>query len=176
MSWQDLAREAAAAIGMDYSVLAATVEAETGGRNVTGDGGEALGYGQVWPYWHYDRIVEAAQMVGAGPVPARGDMAGLTAFVGGNDRLSMYLAALVVHGYWEATGGDWEAFTRRYVGPAIPDSDLERRRVIWEKYAGQDGQESAGTVLTGTWDGQALILTGVAVLAFAALLGVNKRG
>jgi len=169
MGWQDIAREAAAAVGLDYKVLAATVEAETGGSNIVGDGGEATGYGQVWLTWHDWRLNQAAGMLGL-ELPS-GIEARRQAVLN-NDQLSMYLAALVTKGYWDATGGDWEAFTKRYVGPGIPDSDLERRRVIWERYQGNAG--ATGGLQVMPVDGQAVLIVGLSVAAVLAILGGSK--
>lgn len=180
MSWQDLAREAAAVLGVDEKIVLATVEAETGGRNVLGDDGNAMGYGQVWvSEWHYPKLQKVASMLGLSP-PPQSDIYGLQQFVLGNDRLSMYLAAETIKSFWQSAGGDWEAFTRGYVGPAIPSHDLERRRQIWERYvkfySPSQGQQAApGGVKMLPIDGQAVLVVGLSLGAVLALLGGEKK-
>lgn len=136
--WKQLATEKAARYGAWLPIVLATVEAETGGRNVGGDAGAALGFGQVWPKWHRWAFDLAASDMG---LSAPADHQQLAAFTHANDGYSMSVAVLVIKSYWDAAEGPdlesrWEAFTRKYVGPGIPSHDLERRRGIWHKYKG----------------------------------------
>lgn len=185
MSWQELAKEAARFYNLDERIMLATVEAETGGRNVLGDDGNALGYGQVWAQqWHYPKLQEVAGVFGLTP-PPQNDLVGLQNFVLGNDRVSMYLAAKAVKGFWDSAGGDWDTFTRGYVGPGIPSSDMERRRVIWNRYGGENVPAGAVVASGGPQEllkvvggsGQALIVTGaLAGLILALVSGNGKEG
>lgn len=44
--------------GVEYPLALAMLEQETQFKNIKGDGGNAYGYFQVWPYWHKDRMAE----------------------------------------------------------------------------------------------------------------------
>lgn len=196
-----LADEAMAALGMqDRAIVYATIEAETGWNNVPGDGGYALGYGQVWLRWHFDKLRRVAAILGVG-LPGEPDFvpgdgyqfsdALYGAYRGlllGNDRLSMYLTVAVIQAYWAGAGGDWGAFTRGYVGPAIPDADFNRRLRIYERVKAELGGSSTnqgpvspaspggggGSVPAPRWDGSNAVIPvpdGVgAVAAVMALL------
>ncbi len=131
MSWQTLAISEANAVGCPNDIMLATVEAETGGQNKTGDSGNALGYGQVWKKWHMDAFQKAGSQLGIF-VPS--DLPSLTTLTINNDQYSMRVAALVIQKYWETSKGDWAQFTYNYVGPGIPANDFTRRRDIWYKY------------------------------------------
>lgn len=41
---------------IEYPLALAMLEQETQFKNIKGDGGNAYGYFQVWPYWHGDRM------------------------------------------------------------------------------------------------------------------------
>lgn len=43
---------------VEYPLALAMLERETQFENTKGDGGNAYGYFQVWPYWHKDRMAE----------------------------------------------------------------------------------------------------------------------
>lgn len=43
---------------IEYPLALAMLEQETQFENTIGDGGNAYGYFQVWPYWHKDRMAE----------------------------------------------------------------------------------------------------------------------
>ena len=43
---------------IEYPLALAMLEQETQFENTMGDGGNAYGYFQVWPYWHGDRMAE----------------------------------------------------------------------------------------------------------------------
>ena len=53
---QDLLRHACEESGVDMSLALAVISRETDFRNISGDNGNAYGYFQVWPRWHYDRM------------------------------------------------------------------------------------------------------------------------
>lgn len=144
-SWKDLAIEEANEQGCPVHIALATIEAETGGRNIVGDNGNALGYGQVWPKWHMDAFRYAGGRTGLS-VPS--DLPSLTALTIGNDHFSMIVTVFVIKKIWEGSGGVWSQFTYSYVGPAIPPSDFKRREAIWNKYqnSNYDSSGSAGFI------------------------------
>lgn len=144
-----MAQSRASAQNCPVNIVLATVEAETGGRNITGDNGNALGYGQVWPKWHMESFQSAGKMLGIS-VPS--DLASLKNLVLSNDTFSMTVAVEVIKKYWQSSGGDWPKFTYSYVGPAIPNSDFQRRLAIWNKYNNSnfDYSSSAPEVAAGT--------------------------
>lgn len=150
-NWVNLATAEAQTQGADLNIVLATIEAETGGRNVLGDGGNALGYGQVWPYWHKDAFQYAANRYRIEWPSTLAEQQQLTL---SNDGFSMAVAVYVIKRIWNGQGKDFRKFTLAYVGPKIPDSDYQRRYKIWLKYQGDSGQ----TVVTGGgWD---LTMTG----------------
>ena len=53
---QDLLRQACEESGVDMVLALAVISRETDFRNLNGDNGNAYGYFQVWPKWHYDRM------------------------------------------------------------------------------------------------------------------------
>lgn len=53
---QDLLRLACEESGVDMVLALAVISRETDFRNISGDNGNAYGYFQVWPKWHYDRM------------------------------------------------------------------------------------------------------------------------
>lgn len=53
---QALLRAACEESGIDYELALAVIEQETGYRNVTGDGGESVGYMQIQEKWHLERM------------------------------------------------------------------------------------------------------------------------
>jgi hypothetical protein len=171
-NWQTLADEMATRFGVDPRLLKATVEAETSGKNVLGDSGRAFGFGQVWIKWHHAKLLEAANAISFTlPSWARNrpkdeaEEQPFKALILGNDRLSMALAALAVKGFWSSASGDWVRFTKGYVGPSIPDHDLERRRKIWQKWSGSPISPPAGGE-----DNTKALKIGMAVLALVALI------
>src|SRR3990172_397214 len=93
------------------AVIFSTVEAESNWRNITGDGGSALGFGQVWMKWHRDKLINAAGKLGL-------ELTGNdTADVLGNDELSMFLAVGTIKSFWQAAGGNYTVYVKKYVGP-----------------------------------------------------------
>ena len=145
--WQTIASQEADIQGCSVTIVLATIEAETGGRNITGDNGNALGYGQAWPSWHMDCFKYAGGRLGI-PIPS--DLPSLTVLVLGNDQLSMIATVNCIKKFWESAKGDWSKFTYSYVGPAIPPSDFTRRQNIWNKYqnSNYDNTGSAGFAAT----------------------------
>lgn len=137
-AWKAMATAEAIKRGVPVPLVLATIEAETGGRNVLGDAGRAFGYGQVWLKWHYDKLVKVADEFGIS-VPGKPaneyEEEKFKPLILNNDRLSMALAVETIKSFWLSSGGDWEKFTKAYVGPAIPQKDLERRKAIYEKYS-----------------------------------------
>lgn len=119
--------------GVDSTIVLATVDAETSGNNQLGDNGNALGFGQVWPKWHLDAFQFAANKYRL-TLPTT--LAGQQQLTLSNDAFSMAVAVYVIKNDWIAAGKDFRKFTLAYVGPAIPDSDYNRRYNIWLKYQG----------------------------------------
>lgn len=132
--WKALATQEAQLQGCQSDIVLATVDAETSGTNITGDSGNALGYGQVWPRWHMDKFKAIGKRMGL-EVPA--DLPSLTDLVLGNNAYSMAVAVAVIKETWKSAGYDWGTFTKSYVGPKIPQSDFSRRANIWQRYSGQ---------------------------------------
>ena len=131
---------------MDVSIVLATVEAETGGNNILGDNGNALGFGQVWPQWHNDAFVYAAnkyRVSWPSTLPEQQQL------VLSNDPLSMAATVYVIKNDWIAARKDFRQYSLIYVGPAIPDSDYTRRYNIWLKY---QGNSSAAYSNGGAYD------------------------
>lgn len=129
--WQTLASAEARANNCPEDIVLATVEAETNGRNITGDSGNALGYGQVWPKWHRTSFEKAGKELGL-TVPY--DLPSLTRLVLSSNQFSMRVAVKVIRDTWSAAGGNWTQFTYKYVGYGISADDFRRRQVIWYKY------------------------------------------
>lgn len=48
--------EASEEFGVDYYTMLGLIERETNFRNISGDGGKAYGYCQVWPYWWSEKM------------------------------------------------------------------------------------------------------------------------
>lgn len=140
--WKTLAESWCAAYSAWPTIVLPTIEAESGGNTtLIGDHGNALGCGQVWPRWHFDKFQRAGNDVG---IAVSQDLATLTKQVIDNPDLSMAVAVLVIKSYWDQSAGSdneerFVNFSYGYVGPQIPAWDLERRRAIWRKYAGGGG-------------------------------------
>lgn len=144
--WRNLAIAEAQLQGCDANIVLATVDAETSGTNILGDNGNALGYGQVWPKWHPDAFQYAAdrfRLVFPDTLSARQQL------VLSNNAYSMAVAVFVIKGVWAASRKDFRQFSLQYVGPAIPDSDYNRRYNIWLKYQGGN-YPSSGSVGSST--------------------------
>jgi hypothetical protein len=188
--WTSLAIEAAKKVGTPPDVMLATVEAETNGRNVMGDdqrdgqGPRAFGYGQVWLKWHFTSLEEAARILGVtlpGPAPkTAAEEVPFRTLILGNNELSMYLAAVVVRNYWSGAA-DFSDFVHSYVGPAVPDAEVDRRTALlanWRKSLG--GAPGSSEDLVADVPGFATIRTAAggfsvstALEGWAALLSIG---
>lgn len=142
-NWQTLCVQEADLQGCDRDIALATVDAETGGNNIIGDSGNALGFGQVWPKWHNDSFQYAADRLGI-VLPA--DMTELTNLTINNNQFSMAVAVHTIKKYWLANSKDFRNFTLNYVGPKIPDSDYQRRLNIWNQYHNNSGGSTSQLV------------------------------
>lgn len=129
---QNLCIQEANRQGCPTDIVLATVESETGGENVTGDNGNALGYGQVWPRFHMNAFNYAAQLLGLSPPPT--DLPSLTAYTLANDQFSMATAVKVIHDDWQSAGGNWAQFTYWYVGSGISTIAFQSRQAVWHQY------------------------------------------
>jgi hypothetical protein len=172
--WKELATNEAIKRGVPVPLVLATIEAETGGRNVLGDSGRAFGYGQVWLKWHYNTLVKVAQefrvTIPEKPTTVQAEEK-FKPLLLNNDALSMALAVETIKGFWLSSGGDWDKFTHAYVGPAIPDKDLERRRAILKKYTsgGSVGSVSPTSQVGGV-NVSTLAMVGAGALLLLAIL------
>lgn len=117
--------------GCSVAIVLATVEAESNFVNITGDNGNSLGFGQIWPRWHMDCFDYAGQRFGIS-VPA--DLPSLSTLVLSNNQFSMAATVRCIKQFWDSAQGDWSKFTYAYVGPGIPAADFARRKAIWNKY------------------------------------------
>ncbi|NRQ51993.1 hypothetical protein [Brevibacillus sp. HD1.4A] len=124
--------------GVELPIVLATLEAETNFRNITGDKGNALGPGQVWPKWHNESFKWAAErfrLVWPSTLQEQ------TKLVLSNDHFATAVAVRVIGRNWKAAKRNFRQFSLIYVGPKIPDSDYQRRLNIYLKYA--DGAAAA---------------------------------
>ncbi|MFP3391021.1 phage protein [Brevibacillus sp. SIMBA_040] len=119
--------------GVDLNIVLATIEAETNFTNKTGDSGNALGPGQVWPKWHTDSFKYAANRSNKTWPSTLQEQ---TRLVLSDDALATAAAVRVIGRTWKAAKGDFREFSLIYVGKKIPDWDYERRLKIYQKYAG----------------------------------------
>ena len=141
-NWKVLAAQEAQTQGIESDIVFATIDAETGGNNITGDNGNALGFGQVWPSWHYDAFQYAANRLGLkDSLPAKSDMTDLTEFTIQNDQFCMAMTVYTIKQFWFTSGEDWSTFTYSYVGTGIPQSDYNRRYNIWLQYKGKSSSD-----------------------------------
>ena len=133
-----LAIDEAARQQVDTDIVLATIEAETGGKNVMGDKGNAYGYGQVWVKWHKDSFEYAAKRLN---ITLPGTNEGIKQLTLSNNTFSMIVAVKTIKKYWIRSGKNWRTFTLSYVGPAISNNkhDYERREKIWLKYRNGSG-------------------------------------
>ncbi|TRY23684.1 hypothetical protein FOI68_20685 [Brevibacillus sp. LEMMJ03] len=133
--------------GVDVNIVLATLEAETNFRNITGDHGNALGPGQVWPKWHTDSFKWAAErfhLVWPSTLQEQ------TKLVLSNDHFATAVAVRVIGRAWKAAKGDFREFSKIYVGPKIPDSDYQRRLNIYLKYTGGAGAAAVASAPIGS--------------------------
>lgn len=147
--WQELAIAEANVQAVEKDIVLATIEAETGGRNVMGDGDRAYGYGQVWFKWHKYAFDYAAKRLNV--TYPQVDGPDLKKFILSSDKFSMIVAVNVIKRMWLGQSKNWSKFTKTYVGPAIPDSDFKRRQKIWEKYNGADINSTVTTSYSTTY-------------------------
>lgn len=168
---RELALRVAREQGADVAVVMATIQAESGFRNVIGGYAApsarwGAGFGQVHPAWHADDVRDVAARLGVtlppgfGPVPwrandqvwdrhARGDPTAqavrqvIDTIILRNDEFSMQLAVQVIRKKWDGAGRDFDRFLRSYVGPAIPAADIARRKVLLERWRRELGQAPA---------------------------------
>ena len=149
---QQLARTVAAQRGADLLPVMATIEAETNFRNVLGEYAAAtarfgIGFGQVHLRWHFETLRQVAQELDVDLPsqinPMHDDAANepFRRLILNNDLLSMSLAVAVIDRIWRRTG-NFESFTRAYVGAGISERDMERRRVIWTRWVNTLAQET----------------------------------
>lgn len=174
-AWKTLATLEANTQNADPRIVLATVEAETGGTNTPGDmranGYNALGYGQVWPSQWPDAFVYAANRY---HVAWPSDLPSQTQLVLNNDGLSMAAAVYVIKHVWDTSNQDFRQFSLHYVGPAIPDSDYQRRYNIWLKYANATDLLSASTGSTtgsSTFSGEVLPTAQYGIIPYSQTLG-----
>lgn len=131
--------------GVDLAIVLATLEAETNFRNITGDNGNALGPGQVWPKWHsasFQAIADRMHLTWPATLQER------TALVLSNDQFATAVAVKVIGRAWKASKQDFREFSLQYVGPKIPDSDYHRRLNIYLKYANGESANAAKSAYT----------------------------
>lgn len=128
--------------GVDAAIVLATLEAETNFTNKTGDSGNALGPGQVWPKWHNDAFITQANRFRLRWPDSHQERTNL---VLSNDHFATAVATMVIARTWKAVNGDFRKFSEKYVGPRIPDSDYIRRLKIYQKYAGRNVVASSYT-------------------------------
>lgn len=156
INWKNLALSEAQTQGVDSTIVLATVDAETGGRNILGDNGNALGYGQVWPS-QWPQAFEYAAKRFQVDLPAT--LYGKQQLTLSNDAFSMAVAVYVIKSVWNSSGKNFRQFSLHYVGPAIPDSDYQRRYKIYLQYQGGgfpdytgsgNGGSSASSYSTGS--------------------------
>ncbi|GAB6170543.1 hypothetical protein JCM15765_03980 [Paradesulfitobacterium aromaticivorans] len=167
--WKSLAIQEANRQNCPVDIVFATVEAETGGRNTTGDNGHALGYGQVWSKWHMDAFEYAAQLLGLPTPPS--DLTSLTNYTLANDQFSMAVAVRVIKQYWDSAQGVWANFTYSYVGPGISVSDFKRRENIWIKYHNSSFDYTDQAAFMGAGNGLVIPATNYGIVPGSAQSG-----
>ncbi len=147
-SWEQIAYDRAIKHGVPPEVVLSTIKAETGGRNVAGGStGNAIGYGQVYLKWWYKELQETAKSWGVnlpGNTPILKSGSGyvfdkeseelVKGKVLSDDRLSLDWAVRVIKSVWDASGGDYSTFVKKYVGPAVPVSEIQRRSMYLDQY------------------------------------------
>ncbi len=169
MTWQDLAIQEANRQGCPSDIVLATVDAETGGQNISGDNGRALGYGNVWPSYHMGAFQYAAQLLGLPNPPT--DLSSLTAYTLSNDQYSMAVAVRVIKEDWDAAGGNWANFTYSYVGAGIPSQDFQRRQKIWDQYHNSNFDYTGQPAFFGVNNGLVIPKTNFGVVPGSAKSG-----
>lgn len=179
---QALAYEAMKALNFNNpAVVLSTIEAETNFRNVTGDSGRAVGYGQVWLKWHFSKLLKVADLLGV-QLPSRKQPTTPAAeqlfinLILRNDKLSMYLAVEVIKGFWSGSGGDYVRFVKGYVGPSVPEKEIQRRLALYQKYGQTQTSPAPVSVPVSAGAGvnvqavSVLVVTGLSVAALVGLI------
>lgn len=140
-NWKLLAASECNIQDVESDIVFATIEAETGGENIIGDSGNAMGFGQVWPAWHYDAFQYAANRLGMFNLPPQSNLDGLQEITLDNDQFCMAMTVYCIKQFWVTSGENWSNFTYSYVGAGIPQSDYNRRYNIWLKYKGKSSSD-----------------------------------
>ena len=151
-----LAKQVAAARGAELLPVLATIEAESGFRNVLGEyqawsARFGIGYGQVHLRWHFATLQQVAAELDIALPSANNPMHDdarnepFRRLLLGNDLLSMHLAVAVIDRVWRGTR-EFGAFHRAYVGRGISQGELDRRRLIWERWRAALEQAAAAPV------------------------------
>lgn len=128
---KSLAIQEAQTQNTDVRIVLATIQAESDFKNILGDNGNALGPGQVWPHWHNDAFIYAANRFG---IAWPSDLSSQQTVVLDNANLAVAAAVRVIKKDWDSSGHNFHSFTLSYVGPHIPQSDYDRRYKIWLQY------------------------------------------
>lgn len=128
---KDMAIEEANKQKCDLDIVLATIQAETEFKNIPGDKGKALGYGQVWnKHWH-DCFEYAAKEM---KIKLPTDYKGITKLTLSNNKFSMIVSVNAIKKIWIMSKKNWNDFTLNYVGDKIPENDYNRRLKIWQEY------------------------------------------
>jgi hypothetical protein len=142
-NWQDAVYDEAVKRGLDPVIALATIEAETGGRNVLGDSGRAFGFGQVWLKWdsHYNALKRVANEMGI-KIPSKPkteqEEQQFKSLILNNDMLSLGMAIEVIKDKYIASGKDYTKFVKMYVGQGIPEANLKNRIALRDKWSKTD--------------------------------------
>ena len=151
-----LAKQVATAREAELLPVLATIEAESNFRNTLGEYAAwsarfGIGFGQVHLRWHFDSLQQVAAeldiQLPSQHNPMHDDRANepFRRLILGNDLLSMHLAVAVIDRVWRGTR-EFGAFQRAYVGRGISQADLDRRRLIWERWRAALEQTAATPV------------------------------
>lgn len=191
-SWEQIAYERSIKLGVPPEVVLSTIKAETGGKNVAGGStGNALGFGQVYLKWWYKELQETAKswgisLPGNTPILKSGsgyvfDKASEELVKGkvlSDDRLSLDWAVRVIKSVWDSSEGDYATFVKKYVGPAVPVSEIQRRSMYLDQYKkslpiGKSDLTTDLANLIGEVDTKKAVAVGVLVLGIFSLLNNN---
>lgn len=148
IDWKELVRTYLARTGQSQyeDVVMATIEAETAGKNITGDSGKATGYGQVWLNWHFDSLQKAYKNIfnitlkdvdilpGKGYDLTSGQFTGFQHDILNDNQLSIGLAAETIIKVFNQSNQNYDVFIKKYVGPSTPDKEVKRRWDIFGTY------------------------------------------
>lgn len=192
-NWEQLAIERAEKYGVPPEVVLSTIKAETGGRNVAGGStGNALGYGQVYLKWWYKELQDTAKSYGIslpGNSPILKSGSGyvfdkqseelVKGKILSDDKLSLDWAIRVIKSVWDSSGGDYATYVKKYVGPEVPISEIQRRTMYLEDYKkslpiGNNPAEGIDfSNLLGSVDTQKALAIGVLILGISSLFNKN---